>query len=125
MLLSLQPTTQPFYDPGSLVADIITHLSFIRPCDALFTATTWPTFIAGAETNDRETQEWVARRFQELWSVEPWGLIREALGLLEKIWVGRRDTVVDNEEEIAVKQGERDADWISDLLGSGADWLIL
>lgn len=37
-----------FYCELFLVVDIVTHLSFIRPSNALFTATTWPAFIAGA-----------------------------------------------------------------------------
>ncbi|KAF2489033.1 hypothetical protein BU16DRAFT_496889, partial [Lophium mytilinum] len=83
VLLSLHPTIQLSYDVESLVEDIITHLSFICPSDPLFTATTWPAFIAGAETHDHARQELVATRFQELWEVEPWGLIRGALGVLE------------------------------------------
>lgn len=71
VLLSLYPTTQLSHNSKSMVADTLTHLSFICLSDALFTATPWPAFIAGAETNDGASQEWVARRFQELWEVEP------------------------------------------------------
>ncbi|MCJ1458314.1 hypothetical protein MMC28_008685 [Mycoblastus sanguinarius] len=125
VLLSLYPTTQLSHNLESLVADIIAHLSFIPPSSALFTATTWPAFIAGAETNDRARQEWVARRFQELWEVEPWGLIRGALGVLERIWVGRRSGVVVNGEGTLLKGKKGDGDWIGDLKGGGVDWLIL
>ncbi|KAI9742851.1 MAG: hypothetical protein M1818_003580 [Claussenomyces sp. TS43310] len=124
VLLSLYPTTPLSHELESLVADIITHLSFIRPSDALFTATTWPAFIAGAETNDGTRQEWVARRFQELWEVEPWGLIRGALGVLERIWMGRSGVVV-NGEGTPLRGKKGDGDWIGDLRGRGVDWLIL
>jgi hypothetical protein len=120
VLLSLYPTTQLPHDLDSLVAEVITHLSLIPKRSALFTATTWPAFIAGAETIDRASQEWVATRFQELWEVEPWGLIKGALGALERIWAGRRSNGNRN-----VPRGEKgNGDWIADLKGSGVDWLI-
>lgn len=72
-------------------------------------------------------------RFQELWEVEPWGLIRGALGVLERIWVGRMGSGVVNvsrEGEGGTlleggKKGEGDGDWIGELRGQGVDWLIL
>ena len=67
----------------------------------------------------------MARRFQELWEVEPWGLIRGALGVLERIWVGRRSGVVVNGEGTLLKGKKGDGDWIGDLKGGGVDWLIL
>lgn len=121
VLLSLDSTTtQISHNLETLVADIITHLSFIRPSDALFTSTTWPAFIAGAETNDGANQEWVAKRFRELWKVEPWGLIRGALGVLERIWADRR-----NVKGRLLKGIQGEGDWIGDLRGRGVDWLIL
>lgn len=97
----------------SLVSEILTHLSFITKDSALFTATTWPAFIAGAEisvTSEGERQrEWVARRFQELWEVEPWGVNRGALGVLEGIWSQRSGS----------------GDWIGELRARGVDWLVL
>ncbi|KAL9620364.1 MAG: hypothetical protein Q9160_005064 [Pyrenula sp. 1 TL-2023] len=123
--LSLNPTTtQVFHDLEPLVANIITDLSFLRPNDALFKATAWPAFIAGAETTDPSNQEWVARRFQELWEVEPWGMIKGALGVLGRIWAGRNNGAVVNGGE-AMKEERRDGDWIRALRGRGVDWLIL
>lgn len=63
----------------------------------------------------------MVRRFEELWEVEPWGLIRGALGVLGRIWVGRRGGV-----EGALMKGKKgDGDWIGELRGRGVDWLIL
>ena len=125
VLLSMNPTLQLGQKLETLVEEIVTHSSPIHPSDALFTATTWPAFIAGAETNDPTKQEWVTRRFQELWEVEPWGLIRGALGVLERIWAGRRSEVMDDGEGALVEGKEVDGDWIGLLRDGGVDWLIL
>ena len=67
----------------------------------------------------------MARRFQELWEVEPWGLIRGALGALERIWAGRRSGVVVDGEGTLLEGKKGDGDWIGDLRRSGVDWLIV
>lgn len=125
--LSLDLTTQLPRTPESLVADIVMHLSAIRPHDALFTATTWPAFIAGAETHDHTTKMWVAKRFQELWEVEPWGLMRGALEVLERIWAIRTDETLTSENGNGTPSTSNmmGDDWIGDLRKRGVDWLIL
>ncbi|KAJ9621810.1 hypothetical protein H2204_011726 [Knufia peltigerae] len=128
VLLSLCPsisTTQLPQDLDSLVGDIITHLSFIPKEHALFKAATWPAFIAGAETNDRERQDWVVRRFEELWDVEPWGLIKGALGVLLKIWSNRMTNVVDGDKVNVRAEKLEHSNWIQDLRGRGVDWLVI
>ena len=66
------------------------------------------------------------RTFHELWEVEPWGLIRGALGVLERIWVKkRRSGVVVNGKETLLTGKNGDVSWIEDLRGSSVDWLIL
>ena len=124
VLDALSPTIQIPHNLECLVAEIIKNLAHIRPSNALFKATTWPAFIAGAETNDLARQEWVTIRFQELWEVEPWGLLKGAVGLLERIWLARRKEIVQGEED-PQKGLHRKRDWIGDLKGSGVDWLIL
>lgn len=94
-------------------------MACIRPHDAIFTATTWPAFIAGAETNDCGMQAWVAERFRELWVVEPWGSIRGALGVLEGIWEERRAAAELGQSETAPH------DWVRRLRDNGVDWLII
>lgn len=125
VVISLDPTTQFPHDLELLEVDVIAHLSLIRPNDALFAATTWPAFIAGAEVTDRGKQEWVAERFQELWRVEPWGLIRGAFEVLENIWKRRRSGVVaDMEENLPMRKGG-DGEWTKESRESGVAWLIL
>ena len=63
-------------------------------------------------------------RFQELWEVEPWGLLKGAVTLLEKIWSAREKEVVQEEESLRKELHDK-RDWIGDLRGSGVDWLIL
>jgi hypothetical protein len=125
VLFSVLPTNQTPHSLEPLVAEIITHLSCILPSDPIFTAIMWPAFIAGAETNDRANQEWVVKKFRELWEVEPWGLIRGALGVLEKIWAGKRSGELGNGEGTLPTREKGDRDWIGDLRDIGVDWLIL
>lgn len=89
ILLSLNIQADFTINAGNLVSEAISHMSHIRSSDPLFTATTWPAFIAGAETNDSSTQVWVVHRFREIWEVEPWGSVRGALEVLRGIWAER------------------------------------
>lgn len=73
LLLSLEPDDPDARKSSSLeslASEAIGHMTHIRPCDALFTATTWPAFIAGAETNDAQKQACIAKRFAEIWKVD-------------------------------------------------------
>lgn len=116
ILLSISSTSELEQDLESLVSEVIGHLSQIPPDHALFKATVWPTFVAGAEATDPRQQAWVVTRLGDLWDAEPWGLIRSALGLLQIVWQRRN----------AATQGCGFAlDWIQDIRGLGADWLIL
>ncbi|EEU40568.1 uncharacterized protein NECHADRAFT_34199 [Fusarium vanettenii 77-13-4] len=122
--LALWPSTLLPDDLEILAAEIITHLSNVRPGDALFTATAWPAFIAGLETVDPMKRAWVVKRFQELWEMEPWGLTRGALEALRTIWDGRN-----NEDALAgsidrLHEQEENWNWIEKLKNMGTDWLI-
>lgn len=121
LLLFLDLSAQLALSLDSLVSEAIDHMACIRQSDALFTATTWPAFIAGAETNDPQKRAWAAQRFSELWEVEPWGTIRGALGVLREIWSERgRDEACDGR---AVGCGH--SDWVIGLREKGVDWLII
>lgn len=125
VILSLDPLTVLSSDLEALVAEIIDHLSHISRYDALFTAMTWPAFIAGAETNKSNRQEWVREKFEELWQVEPWGLMRGAREVLERIWAGKKNGVAANEEGVPLHASDGPANWITDLRSRGVDWLII
>lgn len=124
VVISLDPLAQLSWDPEALVTEAIHHLSFIRPKDALFTATTWPAFIAGAETFDYAKQVWITKRFQEIWSVEPWGTIRGALGLLQNIWTERSGEAL-SKNRMQSDKAHESADWVRKMRGMDVDWLII
>ncbi|KAI1064238.1 hypothetical protein LB506_007824 [Fusarium annulatum] len=124
IILALWPSTVLSDDLQVLAAEIITHLSYLHPGDALFTATAWPVFIAGLETRDFTSRAWVERRFQELWKVEPWGFTREALGALRTIWGEEKKEIPSTSSDNEFDGGEEDWNWIKRLRSLGADWLI-
>ncbi|KHN93772.1 acriflavine sensitivity control protein acr-2 [Metarhizium album ARSEF 1941] len=73
-------------DANFLVSDILSHLSQIHDGDPYFKATSWPTFIAGAETRDGETRTWILTRMLAIWHICPWGYIFAAIRMLNVIW---------------------------------------
>lgn len=70
----------------ALSRDIFEHLSSIPDTDPNFKATTWPTFIAGAEASGRVRREWVMDRLQRLVVSCPWGFLYTAMETLQVIW---------------------------------------
>ncbi|CRK45396.1 hypothetical protein BN1723_019717, partial [Verticillium longisporum] len=66
--------------------ELMHHLSSIPDDDPNFKATTFPTFIAGAETRDPIKQAWVMDRLQRLLRNTPWGFIYTAMEALPQIW---------------------------------------
>lgn len=123
LLLSLGPNARLSDNFDTLVLEAIRHMADIRPCDALFTATTWPAFVAGAETNDIRNRAWIAHRFAELWEVEPWGTVRGALDVLRGIWLEKDGTTVGKQSMRC--EGFCDGNWIAYLIRTGVDWLIV
>ena len=123
LLLLLDPKTQLSNNLESLAIEAICHMANIRTCDALFTATTWPAFIAGAETNNLHNRAWIVQRFAELWEVEPWGTVRGALDVLRGIWSEKEGLLVGGQD--ARREGPSDGNWIVRLRQTGVDWLII
>jgi len=76
-------------DADAVRLDIFHHLSSIQIDDNLFKATAWPTFVAGAETDDLVQRTWVSKRLGKLWEALPWGYVRSAIDTLEEIWTVR------------------------------------
>jgi hypothetical protein len=126
LLVSLYPTTKPSCDFEALVTEALDNISGIDISSPLFTATTWPTFIAGAETKLAEKQLWIATRFRERWEAEPWGLLEGALETLKAMWTLKRGRAEDkgmilsSEHDIGT-----DGDWVQYLRKTGVNWLIL
>jgi len=74
---------------GELLDDILRRLSEVGEGDPLFKATSWPTFIAGAETTDPQWRAWALRRLLEVWGCCPWGYVVTAVEMLRETWRGR------------------------------------
>lgn len=94
-----------------LVSEAITHLSYVPHDDPFMKAICWPTFMAGAETNDPEQRAWALKRFEMAQETLPWGYLCSAVDLLETIWTQR-------------DQGRTRMDWLINLKLSEDDWLI-
>ena len=128
VLLTLDNTTDLPRDLEDLVIEVVSNLSSVHQSNDLFTATTWPAFIAGAETSSLQVQAWVATRFQEIWDVQPWGVIRGALELLEKFW--QRQNCVRNRpnrpnHQDPPMESPIDGNWLTDLRQTDSEWLIM
>ena len=123
LILSRYVDTQLALSVAAWVSEAIAHMACIRQSDALFTATTWPAFIAGAETSSPQEQAWIAQRFSELWEIEPWGTISGALDVLRGIWSDKRQSAA-----FVGQLGNTftfNNDWIGKLRQTGVDWLII
>lgn len=99
----------------TLVADIIDHLSRIRPGNHLLKSTSWPTFIAGIETKDPTQQRWAVEHLSALWGMLPWGYLHTAMEMLGMMWQSGKDHSVHG-------VAERDG-WPRHLLGK--DWIVV
>ncbi|KAG8428819.1 hypothetical protein J3459_002394 [Metarhizium acridum] len=73
-------------DANFLVSDILSNLAQIDDEDPYFKATSWPTFIAGAETRDVGNRDWTLRRMFAIWQTCPWGYIFAAIRMLKHAW---------------------------------------
>ncbi|KAL2825252.1 fungal-specific transcription factor domain-containing protein [Aspergillus pseudoustus] len=101
----------------NLVSTIISHLSQISSSDPMFKATCWPTFIAGAETDDPVYREWALQRLREFWWLIPWGYIRTAVEVMRTSW-GIRDSFAERGGGFAARG------WVQGLKALERGWLI-
>lgn len=96
----------------ALSRDIFEHLSSIPDDDPNFKATTWPTFIAGAQASGRARREWAMDRLQRLVVSCPWGFLYTAMDTLKVIWS------LDG-------QGKGSRSWVQTLKDSEFNFLIV
>jgi hypothetical protein len=123
LLLKESPTLQLLQDLQNLILKIQIHLSNISPDDPVIAATAWPSFIAGAEANGNATECWAQNQLQNIWAVQPWGLIKGALAVLRMIWARRRQ-YRDCEDTYTSVGKEGNENWVAYMRRIGADWLI-
>ncbi|KAI9370024.1 fungal-specific transcription factor domain-containing protein [Aspergillus egyptiacus] len=101
-------------DTETLVTNVVRHLSAVGVDDPMFKGTSWPTFIAGVETDDPERREWALCRLREFWNLLPWGYLTMAVEVMVMTW-----RVRDMDRD-----GRREGNWIQVLKGLGRYPLI-
>ncbi|KJZ79993.1 hypothetical protein HIM_00707 [Hirsutella minnesotensis 3608] len=106
-------------DADFLVSDILGHLAQIDESDPYFKATSWPTFIAGAETRDPEKRTWTLKRLLAIWQICSWGYIFTAIEMLKATWAMR------DRSESAGAVIEPGVNWLQGLKDMGFDYLIV
>lgn len=119
LLLSMYSGTRPTRDFESLVTEIVKNLSMVNDENRLYTAITWPAFIAGAKTDSQKHRQFVMTRLEHQWELEPWGLYRKAAEIPQTIWTAKKWMPTTRNEQI------RDGDWVQYLRARNIDWLIL
>ena len=102
-------------DADFLVGDILSHLAAVGEDDPFFKATSWPTFIAGAETRDAEKRTWMLKRLLAIWTRFHWGYVFTAIEMLKATW----------QLQDAAKPSGGGVNWLRDLKGLGFDYLIV
>ncbi|KAF4944548.1 hypothetical protein FSARC_14643 [Fusarium sarcochroum] len=100
-------------DTNMLLDDTLSHLAAIDENDPYFKASSWPTFIAGAETRDPEKRTWTLSRLLSIWQICPWGYLFTAIEMLKATWA-MQDT-----------RGSENVNWLHDLRGMGFENLIV
>ncbi|KKO98116.1 hypothetical protein THAR02_09778 [Trichoderma harzianum] len=103
-------------DTEFLVGDILGHLGQISVDDPYYKATSWPTFIAGAETRDAEKRTWAMKRLLGIWETCPWGYLFTAIELLKAAW---------ELQDANPGSDESGVNWLQGLKGMGIDALIV
>ncbi|KAF4126885.1 Pfam:DUF3468 [Geosmithia morbida] len=117
-ILQALPTVRSVHpvDVEFLVDDILAHVGSISESDPYFKATSWPTFIAGAECRDVEKRTWTLKQLVSIWSTHRWGYIFTAIEMLKATW---------QMQDSARGRGDNGVNWLRDLRGLGFDHLIV
>ncbi|PCD40154.1 hypothetical protein FGRA07_01425 [Fusarium graminearum] len=100
-------------DTDFLLQDVLSNLALIDENDPYFKASSWPTFVAGAETRDPERRTWTLSRLLSIWQICPWGYLFTAIEMLKATWA-MQDT-----------RGTDNVNWLHDLRGMGFENLIV
>ena len=108
LVRSLRPIDTDF-----LLQDVLSNLALIDENDPYFKASSWPTFVAGAETRDPERRTWTLSRLLSIWQICPWGYLFTAIEMLKATWA-MQDT-----------RGTDNVNWLHDLRGMGFENLIV
>ncbi|KAK3681116.1 acriflavine sensitivity control protein acr-2 [Podospora appendiculata] len=103
-----------------LVLEVLGHLSRIPDDHVLLKGTSWPTFIAGAHTDDRVWRAWCLSRLREVWNknpwICPWGYVHTAIQMLQDVW---------DAKATAAPDGGTKMNWLQELRTLRGNCLIV
>lgn len=81
-------------DLDDLVREILSHLAFIPVRHVLLKGIVWPTFMAGAQTDNLHQRKWCLERLDAVSSINPWvcpwGYVRTAMEMMQHVWETRK-----------------------------------
>lgn len=107
---------------------------FDREDDYLVKCLIWPTFTAGATSNNPAQREWALLTFDRLWRITLSANCRNAALVLTDLWK-KQDRDATRAIETAAMDGDaswtsdevqrRDFDWISELASLEDSWLFV
>ncbi|KUI54485.1 Acriflavine sensitivity control protein acr-2 [Cytospora mali] len=105
----------------SLTREVLHHLAFVPVDHALAKGLIWPTFMAGAQTEDLASRQWCLGRMQRIWQstpwICPWGYIESAINMLQRVWETR---------DRKLKEGNRGGmNWLQELKATADQVLIV
>lgn len=67
------------------ISQMIKHLSLVPPEEPLYKTTSWPTFIAGLESNNQDVLDWSLSRLRLMRRLLPWGYIERVVRILKTV----------------------------------------
>lgn len=111
------PPRENLHVREQFVGEILRHLSRIPGDHVLLKGTVWPTFMAGAQTDDPAWRAWCMERLRKVWTrnpwVCPWGYVITATEMMQRIW------------DVRDGEGEGGLNWLRRLKESPEDLLIV
>ncbi|KAJ9157944.1 Acriflavine sensitivity control protein acr-2 [Pleurostoma richardsiae] len=93
-----------------LVSESLLHLCSVPVSHPLFKGTAWPTFMAGAQTDDPASRELCSSRLRALYHATPficpWGYVETAILMLQAVWDAR---------DAEISKGQPGTNWLVQL----------
>jgi len=93
VLLAVPEAATGSLSPDMLVEEVLNHLAGVPIDHVLLKGTVWPTFMAGAQTDNPKQRQWCIERLEAVWArnpwICPWGYIRTAIEMLNRLWQAR------------------------------------
>lgn len=109
IVLAVPEAAEGSVSAAMLVQEVLSHLANVPIDHVLLKGTVWPTFVAGAQTDDLSQREWCIERMHGVWATNPWicpwGYVRTAIEMLHRLWEAR-------DREPA---GRRKTNWLQQL----------